>query len=255
MLLTAIFSLLVPALAVAFGIGLALFLFWRKKQLELARTAAMESLAAQLEMPFLAQDSYGLAKQLQGFDLFRRERSAWFGKGKVTNVLRGQVEGADVFLFDYTYSVQAGKNRKTITQTVFFANDKQLALPDFRLKPETWWHKIQTMLGLTKDVNFEENPDFSEKFWLKSDFEDLVRQRFRPELQQFLLSRPPAHLEGEGYYLLAYKPRVQLSPAEAKAFFEQCCEMLRHLRQKDHADVLDLAEIKKMPLAEPIRHL
>lgn len=248
-------SFIAPLLAMAFGIGLALFMFWRNNQLEIARTAAMESLARALEMPFLAQDSYGLAKQLQGFDLFRRERSAWFSKGKVTNVLRSHLDGADVFLFDYTYTVQAGKSRKTITQTVFFANDKQLALPNFRLKPETWWHKVQTMLGFAKDVNFEENPDFSEKFWLKGDFEDLVRQRFQPELQQFLLSRPPAHLEGEGYYLLAYKPRTRLQPADAKAFFQQCLEMLRHLRQKDNADVLDLAEIKKVPLAEPIRHL
>jgi hypothetical protein len=55
-------SFIAPLLAMAFGIGLALFMFWRNNQLEIARTAAMESLARALEMPFLAQDSYGLAK-------------------------------------------------------------------------------------------------------------------------------------------------------------------------------------------------
>ena len=101
---------------------------------------------------------------------------------------------------------QREKSARRVSQTVFFANDKKWFLPNFRLRPERWWHKILSGIGAQKDINFEENRAFSDKFWLKSEFEGLVREQFTPALQQFMMEKPPVHLEGNNYYLLAYKP-------------------------------------------------
>lgn len=245
MVFASIFQLLIPLVSISLGMGLAFGLLWHKRKEAAARTLALENLAQDLDLTFFAKDTFGLAQQLQGFDLFKRERSRWLNKGKVTNVMRGRVGETEVYLFDYSYSVQAGKSRKVVTQTVFFANDKQWFLPNFRLKPERWWHKLQAKLGIDKDINFEENPDFSEKFWLKSDFEGLVREQFTPALQGFLSERPPAQLEGSNYYLIGYKHRRKMEAMEARFFFQHCCEIVQLLQEKGKLELLDLAELKK----------
>lgn len=231
-----------------FMLGFVGTLLWHKHKAALARTASMEQLAQTLGLSFSAVDSFGLVRQLQNFNLFERERRRWFRNGKITNVMRGLVGETEVYFFDYTYTVQAGKTPKEISQTVFFANDKNWFLPDFHLKPERWWHKLQAKLGMGTDINFEENPDFSEKFWLKGSFEDQVRQQFTPALQGFLSEKPPAHLEGENYYLIGYKPRKKMDVQEARSFFQHCCEVVQMLREKGNLELMDLAEIKKEDL-------
>ncbi len=220
-------------------------MLWHKHKAALARTAMMAQLAKSLDLNFSERDSFGLNKQLKDFELFRRERSRLFNNGKITNIMRSLIGETEVYLFDYSYTVQAGKSRKTISQTVFFANDKNWFLPGFHLKPEKWWHKLQAKLGISQDINFSENEEFSEKFWLKGKFEDLIRQQFTPELQGFLCEKPPAHLEGNNYYLIGYKPRKKLDAVEAKVFFRHCCEIVKLLQEKGNLELLDLAEMKK----------
>jgi len=242
MLFLSIFTWLTPFIISLFGLSFAGTLLWHKHKAALARTASMEALAEQLGMSFSAKDSFGILHQLQGFDLFKRERSRWFNNGKITNVMRGLAGETDVYLFDYSYTVQAGNARKRITQTVFFANDKNWFLSNFHLKPENWWHKLQAKLGISTDINFEENHEFSEKFWLNGEFEELVRQQFTPALQGFLTEKPPAHLEGNNYYLIGYKPRKKMDTDEAKMFFKHCCEIVQLLQEKGYLELLDLSE-------------
>ena len=83
------FSWLVPVFISLFGLSFAGTLLWHKHKAAIARTASMGKLAEQLGMAFSAKDSFGIARQLQGFDLFKRERSRWLGKGEITNVMRG----------------------------------------------------------------------------------------------------------------------------------------------------------------------
>lgn len=245
MLILVLATFLVPLFFSLFAFGIAATVFWFKRKADLARTVSMEKLATALGLSFSAVDSYGLAKQLQGFELFKRERNRFFSKGRVTNVMRGLVGETEVFLFDYSYTVQAGNSRKRITQTVFFANDKNWFLPSFHLKPENWWLKLKSKLGISKDINFEDNPEFSEKFWLKGELEDLVRQQFTPALQGFLSEKPPAQLEGNNYYLIGYKPRKKMDAPEAKLFFEHCCEIVQMLQKEGKMELLDLAALNR----------
>jgi hypothetical protein len=238
--------MIIPLLFAIVAFSFAGSMLWHKHKAALARTAMMAQLAKSLGLNFSEQDSFGLSRQLKDFELFRRERSRFFNHGKqVTNIMRGWVGETEVYLFDYSYTVQAGKSRKTISQTVFFANDKNWFLPGFYLKPEKWWHKLQTKLGLSNDINFEENETFSEKYWLTGKFEDLIRQQFTPDLQGFLSEKPPAHMEGNNYYLIGYKPRKKMDAEEAKVFFRHCCEIVKMLQEKGNLELLDLAELKK----------
>ena len=215
-----------------------------------ARALEMEGLAQRLGLSFTKDDLYGLASQLKDFDLFRRERSWFSRRSRVNNVMRGQVDGTDVYLFDYSYVVSSGKSSRRITQTVFFANDTRWYLPDFHLRPENWWQKIRALFD-KRDINFPENPEFSDQFWITGELESLIRKTFGPEVQQFLCERPPVHLEGSNFYLLAYKPRKALRGEEAAAFFEHCCQLVKLLKQEGKLELLNLAELKTA--AEPLK--
>ena len=246
----AIFSILLSLTGMAaFVAGVV----WLKRRRAAQRSAELQRLAADLGLSFIEKDTYGLIAQLHTLGLFRHSATRrWSRNGKVINVMRGQIGNAEVYLFDYSYIVSTGKSAHEVRQTVFFANDKNWYLPNFRLRPETWWHKVLVKLGLKSDINFPESPDFSSKFWLTSEFEGLVRQQFSPDLQQLLTERPPVHLEGSNYYLIAYKPGKSLNADEAQVFFEHCSQLVRMLQKQGAPDLLDLAELNKEPLPDPI---
>lgn len=235
-----------------FTIALVAGIIWlRHKRVE-ARRQEMQALAEKMEMQFSEDDNYGLIAQLKDFALFHRERR-WLGrKGKIRNVLRSRVGQTDVYLFDYTYIISSGKSSRRITQTVFFADNKNWYLPNFKLKPETWWQKALAMFDKS-DINFPDSPEFSDKFWLTGEFASLIRKTFHPELQQFLSERPPAHLEGNNFYLLAYKPGKTLKPDEALLFFDHCCQLISLLQKKEgQLELLDLAELQPEQKPEKI---
>jgi hypothetical protein len=118
------------------------------------------------------------------------------------------------------------------------------------MKPENWWHKVLSKIGVKKDINFPDDPDFSNRFWLTGEIEELIRQKFSPDLQRFLTERPPAHLEGSNYYLIAYKPGKALNADKAQVFFEHCCELTKLLREKENSELLNLVELKKEAMPE-----
>ncbi len=227
---------------------------WLKKKRDAQRSAELQRLARELDLSFTEKDSYSLIAQLRNLDLFRRAgRRRWTRNGKVINVMRGHVGETEVFLFDYSYIISTGKSAHEVRQTVFFANDKNWYLPNFRLRPETWWHKVMAKIGAGKDINFPENPDFSGKFWLTGEFEELIRKQFDNDIQRLLTERPPLHLEGNNYYLIAYKPGKALNADEAQIFFEHCRQLTQLLKKKKPVELLNLAELRKEEMPEPLR--
>lgn len=239
-----IFPFLIPIVFAVIGFAVAVGIQQRRRQADQQRRAYFSALAQRLDLTYFEKDDFGLLAQLKSFDLFRRERR-WIGsRGRIHNILRGRVGETDVYLFDYTYTIQANNARKRITQTVFFANDKNWFLPDFRLKPETWWHKVRETLGAAGDINFDEHPEFSGQFWLTGELDGLIREKFSPAVRDYLTERPPSHLEGANYYFLAYKPRKRLDPAEMEIFFRHNCELVELLQNEGKMELLNLAELK-----------
>jgi hypothetical protein len=228
-------------------------MFYLQARREQRRRAERAQLAQKLGLAFVPKDTFGLLQQLKTFDLFSRERR-WLGRnGKITNVMRGTVGDTQVYMFDYSYVISTGKSSRTIRQTVFFADDKNWFLPNFRLRPETWWHKVLAKIGAQSDISFPENPDFSDKFWVTGEFEQLTRQTFGADIQAFLSERPPTHLEGSNYYLLAYKPGKVFNADEARTFFDHCCKLVEVMKKEGgKSELLQLVELKKEEVALPV---
>lgn len=237
--------LLAIALIGAFGVIVAKY---QDKQ-KAMRQAEMAELAAAHDLDFSETDNFGLTKLLSEFDIMERERS-WFANGKISNVLKGYYNGTEICIFDYTYTVSTGKSSRLVSQTIYFAQNKQWYLPNFKLKPETWLEKVKMKFGIS-DINFADSPEFSDQFWLTSEFEDLTRKVFSPKVRQFLLEKPPVHLEGNNFFFIAYKPEALLSGAEANVFIQHCKDLTDLLKSENKFELLDLAE-QKLEALPPI---
>lgn len=247
MVLLADFSWLPFLFAAGFGAAVFAFVKYRIALWEARRREEMSEIGNDRGLRFSEENELNIGPELKHFDLF--DRMDFFKTARISNVLQASVGFTDVYLFDYSYMVSTGKSSKRVHQTVFFAKNREWALPDFKLKPEGWWQKIQQYFG-KKDINFEEHPDFSKKWWLTGEFEALVRDSFSPEVRQFLEENPPMTVEGNNYYLIAYKPKRALDHAEGTLFYDKCLKLIELLQKKEQkAELLNLAEIK-LPVEE-----
>ena len=115
----------------------------------------MEQLAFGLDAKFQKRDDYGQRNLLKDFSLFRQGHSR-----KIYNLITKTDSEKEMNIFDYHYVIQAGNTPVPVRQTVFFVNSKMLALPQFFMQPETFFHKIGQYLGM-QDIDFEQFPKFS----------------------------------------------------------------------------------------------
>ncbi len=190
------------------------------------RAAQLEEVAFDLGMQFQSKDDWGLLRLLKDFHLFKQG-----SRKRIEHILHqkdGMLE-SELHIFDYQYTISSGKSSVTYKQTVFFMQSKQLGLPQFLMKPEHFFHRIGEWLNLTKDIDFEEFPQFSKQYWVKSDNEDYLRASVNEPFLKFFTIEKNWQLEGLNYYLLFYKKHELLPPAQIKDFYQKgmkICEML-----------------------------
>lgn len=195
------------------------------------RTEQLNQLAHQLKMDFKPVDDWGLSNLLEDFKLFRSG-----GAHKITNMLmeKDDMETMDFRIFDFAYTVSTGKSSVTVRQTVLYVHSNALALPQFWMKPESIFHKLGIWLGLQRDINFIEYPEFSKQYFLKSKDEAYTRATMQEQVLRYFTIEKNWYLEGLGYMMLFYKQGVVLDIAQIK-----------ELREKGR-------KIYSMLLAEPI---
>lgn len=189
------------------------------------RAEAMAQVAAKLNMSYVAKDEYGTKSLLADFKLFQR------GGGKlITNFLHKKEEAFDLdaYIFDYRYIISTGKSAIPITQTVFFIQAKQLELPQFLLKPEHFFHRIGTYLGM-QDIDFVSDPEFSDQYLLQGEDEDLIRKRLTPDFRHFFTVEKNWTLEGLNYFLIFYRHKKVLPPEDIYRFYDKGMQIFQLL--------------------------
>ncbi len=191
-----------------------------------SRATQFSKLAYELGMEYEAEDQWSLHAMLKDFKLFSRGR-----RRKITNMLRrqdGMLE-LDVRIFDYRYTIHTNNSARVFKQTVFFAQSKNLGLPQFLMKPENFFHKVGAWLGM-KDINFERYPKFSGQYLLKGDDEDYIRATFSEEILQFFTIERDWTLEGLNYYLILYRKNQLLLPSQIIDFYKKGMHLHQLLR-------------------------
>ena len=179
------------------------------------RTAALQAVAHELQLPFFPQGDKSLVGDLDKFHLFSKGHSK-----KISNMLHGENNHAELAVFDYRYRTGGGENSHTCHQTVIYFRCPTLNLPDFAVRPERLFHKIGTAFGY-QDIDFETHPQFSQMYLLRGADQHRVRNLFSGERLAFFESQEKISVEGGGNQLIFYRHCKRVKPGEVRQFMEE----------------------------------
>lgn len=97
----------------------------------------------------------------------------------VSNLLSGTLEGAEVRILDYTYSMHSGsqgrRRKKLQTLVMFRLHDSKW--PDLMMMPDSFALKLPKALGM-KDIDLADAPEFSRRYFLNGSDETAIRESF-----------------------------------------------------------------------------
>jgi MFS superfamily sulfate permease-like transporter len=99
--------------------------------------------------------------------------------------------------------------------TIAHVSDVDFVAPDFALEPEQMWTKLSE-LSFGQDIDFDNHPQFSRKYYLRGDDEKAVRGFFTEDVIKFLESHDGVHIEAHKNKLLVYLKRDQADAAEIR---------------------------------------
>lgn len=193
------------------------------------RKRVLQDLAYSHEMTFLEKDEWGMRALLKDFSLFKIGHSR-----RLFNILYSATDFLEekVSVFDYRYTLQAGNTPVNHMQTVFFIQSKKLALPQMLLKPENFFHTVGAWFGM-QDIDFEEFPEFSDKYLLQGEEEELIRETIDDNVARFFLVQKKWAMESVGYFLVLYKHQNLLESHEVSHLLEKGMELYKYLQAKD----------------------
>jgi hypothetical protein len=193
---------------------------WREKN----RSKQLQDLAATLGLDFSPLPNGSLTKPLEMFSLFNqgRDRTAW-------NIMTGGTEDERLMLFDYRYTVGTGKRKQTHKRTVVCFESPHLNLPQFEIRPETWFDKVTQLFGV-QEVDLENFPDFSKRYYLVGHPKKMS-QLFNESLVRKFESLRDVAAAGHGNQLIFYRMGHRASVENFRRLMEDAYLVYALLKQ------------------------
>lgn len=177
-------------------------------------------------------ESRGLtfAEKTEGPERFREREIAKRGHTQwADNVISGDTQAVDLWLFDWNTVSGSGKNRTHTRTSVAFIEADDLHLPELTLYREGFWSRIGSLVGF-QDIDFDEDPAFSKAYVLKGTREETVRRFMDEELRAFLVQQPTGRrLEGFPRGLVVMRESL-VDPAQLDDFFAEAFSYLKAFR-------------------------
>jgi len=218
-----IFFFIVAVVAVVALIAVASY--YQEKQ----RREQMQDVAARMGFSFSPEGEAGLRERLGRFYLFSQGRSR-----KMRNVMRGEIHGVAVTLFDYQYTTSSSKHNNTHRRTVLLFETERLRLPFFTLRPQSLFHKFAAAFGYG-DIDFQAHPVFSDAYLLQGSDESRIRDLFGEEVLSYYERRRNLCTEGAGQQLVFYRGNRREEPGSMEGFLEQGLEVLDLFMESEEA--------------------
>jgi hypothetical protein len=202
--------ILAPVLffVVIIAIVAVVFLYQRKRERE--RTQAMQLIANQLAWNFTADAPMNMIAGLDNFALFNQGHSK-----RIKNFMYGEANGVKAAAFDYIYVTGYGKNQQTHYQSVAYLEPANLRVPYFSLRPEGYFTKFLTAFGY-QDIDFGQRPVFSQKYLLRGQDEQGIRQAFNDQLLAFFESYQGTCVDAGNNQLFVFRAGYRCPPQEVQ---------------------------------------
>jgi MFS superfamily sulfate permease-like transporter len=148
------------------------------------------------------------------------------------NILTKYSENAKLETSDITLVEGARQSQHEIHITVVQVSETNAFIPDFDLEPEGLWSKLfEGVAG--KDIDFDNHPVFSKKYYLRGRIESEVRDFFSEQIIQFLENREEMHIECHRNRLIFYKKRDLLESSEILYTSKFAEEFISLIHQKE----------------------
>ncbi len=152
------------------------------------------------------------------------------------NILTKYAENGKQEVSDITLLEGARQSQHEIHITVVQVSETNVLIPDFDLEPEGLWSKLfESVAG--KDIDFDNHPAFSNKYYLRARNETDVRDFFSEQIIQFLENREEMHIECHRNRLIFYKKRNLLEPSEILYTSKFAEEFISLIHQKEEQAV------------------
>lgn len=177
-------------LAIMMWIGLVSAFFARRRRL------ALEQLAESLGFTFTAVAGDEIRADIPKFALLHTGRQP-----QIENLLSGSTATTQVLIFDWRFVTGSGKNIQTHVSTVIAIQSTELQLPHWLCRPES----VLDWIGLTsdgRDIDFEDQPLFSQKYHLHGNNEQRLRRLFDSEVCTFFEQHIGSYAEARGQWLI-----------------------------------------------------
>jgi hypothetical protein len=200
--------------------------------LERRRTQALAALSLEMGFLFVGTDWNGVAQPPQC-------QTALFNRGhhkRFQNIMSSHVAGLRTFLFDYIYVVGGGRSSRTYRQTVAAFCKDGAHLPQFEFRPKGLMQKLWDAM-VHKDITFDSNPNFANRFVLRSPEVERTCASFTPGLLSFLESLDPAkkwQIEGLGDTLIVYRSGKRAKPPVFKSFLQETSALAQQFFSLGH---------------------
>ncbi len=198
--------------AVIAVVGLIIFGVYKYEK---ARTEQFQAVSDELGLQFHPKGDPAFQSSISHHRLFNQGHSR-----RTKNMIFGQTEDVELAIFGYRYTTGSGKHQQTHQQTVISFQSPHLALPEFELRPESFFHKIGKVFGYT-DVNFDSHPLFSKRCLLRGANEAAIRDLFTPELLAFFEVQEGVSVEASKDGLIYYRASKRIKPTDVRAFMEE----------------------------------
>jgi hypothetical protein len=210
---------IIPVVLVVIVVPVALYVAYIRSW---KRAQGLRQVAAQLGLTFDLAPPGVPHPDLADLPLFKSAPQS-----RVRFLLHGTHAGGEVYVFDYAYWAHSG-SKVTRQQTVVAFPVRPATLPEFQLRPQRVLDRAVTALG-GQDINFDDDPLFSEQFVLKGEDEAAVRTLFGPRLRRTLMSSVDLAREGDrglcveggGGWVIIYYTRQRIAPEHIPRFLDE----------------------------------
>lgn len=207
--------------------------FSRMKKKVLARRAAMEDIARQMNMQFQPKETFSSVPLLKDFYLFRTNH-----KKGITNILSSSDENDEEHykIFDYKYVIQAGNAPVVFQQTVLFIESKHFNLPKFHFHPRNksvrWFYQIEfrSRKKHTPKERFRQNYTLRKANMEDSRMKYIMHNAFLEIVNQ----NDWVHVEGNNFHFVIYYHNKLLDEQGVKKLLETGMQFIQHIKEHLH---------------------
>jgi len=132
-------------------------------------------------------------------------------------------------VFDFSYTTGHGKQKRTHLFSIAMCSSSNLSIPNLSIGPETWQSRIAEFVGY-RDIDVEEDPQFSKRFRIQGNDPLAIRNFLTPERRAAITKFPNQLLAGQSDTLLVIRKYGRLKPENVREMMTEALQVTNAMR-------------------------